>query len=171
MAQAPDGSGTAPVRITNSSTSVTSGIGVTQKLVGAAIAFGNVLRGTFGPNGLDKMLYKTNGEAAVTNDGAKIVAELLVKHPAAKAFVSLAESQENACGDGVTGCILLASELMSEAGRLLERGLHPLILVKGFEAALKTTLEEIDSRAQSVGDKLEQVARTSLVGRSTEGAS
>tara|TARA_Y100001954_G_scaffold56852_2_gene61274 strand:- start:4561 stop:6150 length:1590 start_codon:yes stop_codon:yes gene_type:complete len=170
MAQAPDGSGTAPVRITNSSTSVTSGIGVTQKLVGAAIAFGNVLRGTFGPNGLDKMLYKTNGEAAVTNDGAKIVAELLVKHPAAKAFVSLAESQENACGDGVTGCILLASELMSEAGRLLERGLHPLILVKGFELALKATLEEIDSRAESVGDRLEQVARTSLVGRSTEGA-
>ncbi len=168
MAQAPDGSGTAPVRITNSSTSVTSGAGVTQKLVGAAIAFGNVLRGTFGPNGLDKMLYKTNGEAAVTNDGAKIVAELLVKHPAAKAFVSLAESQENACGDGVTGCILLASELMSEAGRLLERGLHPLILVKGYQMALSHTVDEIESRSQKAGSNLEQVARTALVGRSTE---
>ena len=96
---------------------------------------------------LTKCCTKTNGEAAVTNDGAKIVAELLVKHPAAKAFVSLAESQENACGDGVTGCILLASELMSEAGRLLERGLHPLILVKGYELALEKTLEEIDSRS------------------------
>ena len=170
MAQSPDGTGTAPVRITNSSTSVTSGIGVTQKLVGAAIAFGNVLRGTFGPNGLDKMLYKTNGEAAVTNDGAKIVAELLVKHPAAKAFVSLAESQENACGDGVTSCILLASELMSEAGRLLERGLHPLILVKGYEMALSQTLDELDSRSKPLGNNLEQVARTALVGRSTEGA-
>ena len=170
MAQTPDGSGTAPVRITNSSTSVTSGVGVTQKLVGAAIAFGNVLRGTFGPNGLDKMLYKTNGEAAVTNDGAKIVAELLVKHPAAKAFVSLAESQENACGDGVTGCILMASELMSEAGRLLERGLHPLILVKGYQMALSKTIEEIESRSKPVDRNLETVARTSLVGRSTEGA-
>ena len=170
MAQSPDGTGTAPVRITNSSTSVTSGIGVTQKLVGAAIAFGNVLRGTFGPNGLDKMLYKTNGEAAVTNDGAKIVAELLVKHPAAKAFVSLAESQENACGDGVTSCILLASELMSEAGRLLERGLHPLILVKGYEMALSQTLDELDCRSKPLGNNLEQVARTALVGRSTEGA-
>ena len=168
MAQAPDGSGTAPVRITNSSTSVTSGAGVTQKLVGAAIAFGNVLRGTFGPNGLDKMLYKTNGEAAVTNDGAKIVAELLVKHPAAKAFVSLAESQENACGDGVTGCILMASELMSEAGRLLERGLHPLILVKGYQMALAHTIDEIESRSKTVGKNLNQVARTALVGRSTE---
>lgn len=170
MAQSPDGTGTAPVRITNSSTSVTSGIGVTQKLVGAAIAFGNVLRGTFGPNGLDKMLYKTNGEAAVTNDGAKIVAELLVRHPAAKAFVSLAASQENACGDGVTGCIILASELMSEAGRLLERGLHPLILVRGYEMAMAETLEVINSRSMPIGDNLQKVSRTALVGRSTEGA-
>ena len=170
MAQSPDGSGSAPVRITKSSTSVVSGASVTQKLVGAAIAFGNVLRGTFGPNGLDKMLYKSNGEAAVTNDGAKIVAELLVKHPAAKAFVSLAESQENACGDGVTGCILLASELMSEAGRLLERGLHPLILVKGYQMALSETISLIDERTVSAEGRLEDVARTSLVGRSTENA-
>ena len=91
-------------------------------------------------------MYKTNGEAAVTNDGAKIVAELLVKHPAAKAFVSLAESQENACGDGVTNCILLASELMSEAGRLLRR-LTSSILVKGYEMALLQTLDELDSRS------------------------
>ena len=170
MAQSPDGSGSAPVRITKSSTSVVSGASVTQKLVGAAIAFGNVLRGTFGPNGLDKMLYKSNGEAAVTNDGAKIVAELLVKHPAAKAFVSLAESQENACGDGVTGCILLASELMSEAGRLLERGLHPLILVNGYQMALSETISLIDERAQPAENLLEEVARTSLIGRSTENA-
>ena len=75
-----------PVRITNSSTSVIAASVLHETSKGAAIAFGNVLRGTFGPNGLDKMLYKTNGEAAITNDGAKIVAELLVKHPAAKAF-------------------------------------------------------------------------------------
>ena len=139
MAQAPDGSGTAPVRITRQSTSITSGASVSQKLVSASIAFGNVIKGTFGPNGLDKMLYKTNGEAAVTNDGAKIIAELLVKHPAAKAFVSLAESQENACGDGVTGCVIFASELMSEAGRLLERGIHPLVVVNGYHCLLYTS--------------------------------
>ena len=129
MSQQPnDGSGRAPVAIVRPTTSVTSGVAVTQKLVSAAVAFGNLLKGTYGPNGLDKMLYKTNGETAVTNDGAKIVAELLVKHPAAKAFVQLAESQENACGDGVTGCIIFASELMRESGVLLEKSLHPLVL-------------------------------------------
>ena len=172
MAQPNDGSGRAPVAIVRPTTSVTSGVAVTQKLVGAAVAFGNLISGTFGPNGLDKMLYKTNGEASVTNDGAKIVSELLVKHPAAKAFVLLAESQENAFGDGVTGCLIFASELMREAGRLLEKGLHPLVLVNGYRSALQHTLSHIESVEQKVSleqtESLISVAKTSLTGTSAE---
>ena len=172
MAQPNDGSGRAPVAIVRPTTSVTSGAAVTQKLVGAAVAFGNLISGTFGPNGLDKMLYKSNGEAAVTNDGAKIVAELLVKHPAAKAFVSLAESQENACGDGVTGCLIFASELMREAGRLLEKGLHPLTLVNGYRIALQHSLEVVESLEKVVSledtDSLISIAKTAMTGTSAE---
>ena len=172
MAQPNDGSGRAPVSIVRPTTSVTSGAAVTQKLVGAAVAFGNLISGTFGPNGWDKMLYKTNGEAAVTNDGAKIVSELLVKHPAAKAFVSLAESQENACGDGVTGCLIFASELMREAGRLLEKGLHPLTLVNGYRMAMQHTLEVVESLEQEISledtEKLVSIAKTALTGTSAE---
>ena len=167
-----DGSGRAPVVIVRPTTSVTSGVAVTQKLVSAAVAFGNLLKGTYGPNGLDKMLYKTTGETAVTNDGAKIVAELLVKHPAAKAFVQLAESQENACGDGVTGCLIFASGLMQEAGVLLEKGLHPLILAKGYQEAMVQTIEIISNNALpvSIDDEaiLHSVAQTSMVGTSVE---
>ena len=172
MAQPNDGSGRAPVAIVRPTTSITSGVAVTQKLVGAAVAFGNLISGTFGPNGLDKMLYKTNGEASVTNDGAKIVSELLVKHPAAKAFVLLAESQENAFGDGVTGCLIFASELMREAGRLLEKGLHPLILVNGFRNALQHTLQHLEKVEKEITiedtEGLISVAKTSLTGTSAE---
>ena len=175
MAQRNDGSGRAPVAIVRPTTSVTSGPAVTQKLVNASVAFGNLLKGTFGPNGLDKMMYKTSGETAVTNDGAKIVAELLVKHPAAKAFVQLAESQENACGDGVTGCLILASELMREAGRLLEKGLHPLLAVKGYQAALETTLKVLDQRVERILptdiERLILVAKTSMTGTAAESGS
>jgi chaperonin GroEL (HSP60 family) len=170
MAQQDDGSGRAPVVIVRPTTSVTSGVAVTQKLVGAAVAFGDILRRTFGPNGLDKMMYKTNGENAITNDGAKIVADLLVKHPAAKAFVQLAESQENACGDGVTGCLLFASELMKEAGRLLERGVHPLVLVEAYQDSIMQTLEILERYSMDdVGqNSLQSVAKTSMVGKSAE---
>ena len=143
MASGNDGSGRAPVAIVRPTTTVTSGVGVTQKLVTAAVAFGDLMQGTFGPQGLDKMLYKTNGETAVTNDGAKIVAELLVKHPAAKAFVQLADAQEQACGDGVTGTLLLSAELLLEAGRLLQKGLHPLTVIEGYNQANTIVLETI----------------------------
>tara|TARA_B100001093_G_scaffold261333_1_gene249761 strand:- start:335 stop:1933 length:1599 start_codon:yes stop_codon:yes gene_type:complete len=175
MAQPNDGSGRAPVAIVRPTTSVTSGPAVTQKLVSASVAFGELLKRTFGPNGLDKMMYKTNGETAVTNDGAKIVAELLVKHPAAKAFVQLAESQENACGDGVTGCLIVASELMREAGRLLEKGLHPLVLIEGYQAALSTALDVLDQRVERIAptdtDRLTLVATTAMTGTSAESGS
>ena len=172
MAQPNDGSGRAPVSIVRPTTSITSGVGVTQKLVGAAVAFGNLISGTYGPNGLDKMLYKTNGAASVTNDGAKIVSELLVKHPAAKAFVLLAESQENAFGDGVTGCLIFASELMREAGRLLEKGLHPLVLVNGYRSALQHTLQHLETVEQQIDindiQRLITVANTAITGTSAE---
>ncbi|MAF93548.1 hypothetical protein CMO85_02660 [Candidatus Woesearchaeota archaeon] len=171
MANGNEGSGRAPVAIVRPTTTVTSGVGVTQKLVTAAVAFGDLMQGTFGPKGLDKMLYKTNGETAVTNDGAKIVAELLVKHPAAKAFVQLADAQEQACGDGVTGCLLFASELMREAGRLLERGLHPLVCIQGFQEALTVSLEHLHNVAELLAaedERLEAVARTAMTGTSAD---
>ena len=171
MAGGNDGSGRAPVAIVRPTTTVTSGVGVTQKLVTAAVAFGDLMQGTFGPQGLDKMLYKTNGETAVTNDGAKIVAELLVKHPAAKAFVQLADAQEQACGDGVTGCLLLASELMREAGRLLERGLHPLVCIEGYRLALRATLDHLHRVAEAIEDddeRLLHIAQTSMTGTAAD---
>ena len=153
------------------STRVTSGIDVHQKLMTAALALGNILRGTFGPRGLDKMMYKTNGTTAVTNDGAKIISELLVKHPAAKAFISLGQSQESACGDGVTGSILFAAELMRESSRLLRKGLHPLIIIEGWRKALNVASQTIESSSNKVNkDTLVKVAATSLVGKGAEGA-
>ena len=116
--------------------------------------------------------YKSNGETAVTNDGARIVADLLVKHPAAKAFVSMAETQENACGDGVTGCLIFASELMREGGRLLERSLHPLTLVEGYREAANITLAMAEARSSDASGadaaRWADVAMTAMTGTSAE---
>ena len=111
-------------------TKVSSGTEVQEKLILAARVFSDLLKPTFGPRGLDKMLYKTDGTTAVTNDGAKIVAELLVRHPAAKMMVSMAESQEEQCGDGVTTTMLICGSLLIEANNLLRKGIHPLTLVE-----------------------------------------
>ena len=107
----------APVRIVKDQTRVTSGTEVQDKMIAAARVFSDILRPTFGPRGLDKMLYKTDGSMAVTNDGARIVAELLVKHPAAKMMVSMGKTQEEISGDGVTATMLICGALLEEAAR------------------------------------------------------
>ena len=89
-----EGEGKPPVVVVSDSTNVTSGTEVQEKLISAARVFSNLLKPTYGPRGLDKMLYKTDGSTAVTNDGAKIVAELMVKHPAAKMMVAMGNTQE-----------------------------------------------------------------------------
>ncbi len=165
--------GEVPVIILRENSSVTSGIEVQEKLTGAAIALANILRRTYGPRGLDKMLYKSTGESSVTNDGAKIISELLIKHPAAKSFVLLGQSQESVAGDGVTGCILFGAELMQEAGRLLTKGLHPLVLVEGYRRALEVALADLEENAIIIAENdttsFLKVAETAMNGKAAEG--
>ncbi len=168
-----------PVVVLRAETSVTDGIAVQRKLIGAARAFADLLKATLGPQGLDKMLYKSDGRTAVTNDGAKIVAELMVNHPAAKAFQSLAAAQESVCGDGVTSALLFCGELLVESERLLRIGLHPSVVVTGHRTALQATLSAftdlevplpspsatIQTSQSSRSPSLLDVARTALSGR------
>jgi len=165
---AENGGGPPQVRILRPETSVTSESAIQEKLIGAASIFADLLRPTYGPMGLDKMLYKSNGQAAITNDGAKIVSELMVKHPTAKAFVSLGKSQESAAGDGVTGCILFAGALMHEAGLLIRKGLHPLVIVEGYREASDITISKLDEIAYQYNEEdLLNVAKTALTGKVT----
>ena len=166
-----EGPGKPKVEITSQNTKVTSGTDVQEKLIVAARVFSDLLKPTYGPRGLDKMLYKTDGTTAVTNDGAKIVAELLVKHPAAKMMVSMAESQEEDCGDGVTTTMLLCGSLLIEANNLFRKGFHPLTLVEGYEISLQAAVSQIDSDVSVTDDaKLLAVAETSLRGKVAESA-
>ena len=132
-----------PVTIVSENTEVVSGTEVQEKLILAARVFSDLLKPTFGPKGLDKMMYKTDGSNAVTNDGSKIISELMVKHPAAKMMVSMAESQEEACGDGVTTTMLICGSLLIEANTLMRKGINPLKIIDGFRLALDVSKNQI----------------------------
>ena len=152
-------------------TKVTSGTDVQEKLILAARVFSDLLKPTFGPRGLDKMLYKTDGTTAVTNDGAKIVAELLVRHPAAKMMVSMAESQEEGCGDGVTTTMLICGSLLIEANNLLRKGLHPLTLIAGYSLSLEAARKQANADAIEPDEhQIEAVSETALRGKGAESA-
>src|SRR4030065_723863 len=112
------------------------------------------------------MLVNSMGDVAITNDGATIMKELDVQHPAAKMLVEVAKAQDNEVGDGTTTAVILAGELLSKAEALLDKNVHPTVIIEGFKKASDKALEVLNKIAIPVkfnDDKtLRDVASTSL---------
>lgn len=141
--------------------------------VAAGKAVAGAVRSTLGPRGMDKMLVDATGNVVVTNDGATILAEMDVAHPAAQMLVEVAESQEAETGDGTTTAAVLAGELLVRAEDLLDRDVHPTTVVEGYAAAADIATDAIvDLRTgdRVDDDLLRRAAETSLTGKGTGGA-
>lgn len=101
----------------------------------AAKAVAAAVRTTLGPKGMDKMLVNSIGDIVITNDGATILQEMDIEHPAAKMIVEVAKTQDDEVGDGTTTAVVLAGELLKNAETLLEQGVHPTIIASGYRMA------------------------------------
>jgi T-complex protein 1 subunit epsilon len=116
-------------------------------------------------SGMDKMLVDADGEVTITNDGATILEKMDVEHQVARLMVELSQSQDNEIGDGTTGVVVLAGSLLEQAEKLLDRGIHPVRVAEGFEAACEIAvkhLEEIADRIEFGPDLLTKTASTTL---------
>ena len=91
----------------------------------AVMALANILKSSLGPQGLDKMLVDDIGDVTITNDGATILKQLEVEHPAAKVLVELANLQDSEVGDGTTSVVIIAAELLKRANELVKNNIHP----------------------------------------------
>ena len=140
--------------------------------IAVAIAVASAVRSTLGPKGMDKMLVDDLGDIVVTNDGATILEEMNVEHPAAKMMVEVAKTQDEEVGDGTTTAVVLAGELLREAGNMIDKKIHPSVIVRGYNMARDKCLEVLDQKAEKVGYKddklLEQMAIISMTGKGAE---
>jgi len=135
----------------------------------AAKAIADAVRTTLGPKGMDKMLVNPVGDMVITNDGATILQEMDIKHPAAKMMVEIARTQEDKAGDGTTSAVVLAGELLSKAKSLVEQNVHPASITRGYSLASVKALEILDELAIDASDDvLENIARTALTGKSAD---
>ena len=96
-----------------------------QNNIAAAKVIAEAVRTSLGPRGMDKMLVDQFGDVTITNDGATILKEIDVQHPAAKMIVEVAKTQDEQVGDGTTSAVVLTGELLKRAGKLLEQKIHP----------------------------------------------
>jgi chaperonin GroEL (HSP60 family) len=112
----------------------------------AAQVIAEVLKTTLGPRGMDKMLIDSLGDITITSDGATVLDEIDVQHPAAKMLIEVAKTQDDEVGDGTTTAVLLAGELLKKAGDLLEDNIHPSVIISGYRKAASKALEALEKR-------------------------
>ncbi|PSN95910.1 thermosome subunit, partial [Candidatus Marsarchaeota G2 archaeon ECH_B_2] len=142
--------------------------------IAAAVAVSEVIKTTLGPKGLDKMLVDSLGEVTVTNDGATILKNMDVQHPAAKLLVQISKTQDDEVGDGTKSTVVLAGELLRRAEELIDKKIHPTVIVSGYRKAEETALNVINQLAKpiSLDDKetLKKIAITSMNSKSVSDA-
>jgi archaeal chaperonin len=139
-----------PVLILKEGTSRSRGKEAQRNNIRAAQIIGEVLKTTLGPRGMDKMLIDSLGDITITNDGATILKELDVEHPAAKMMIEIAKTQDDMVGDGTTTAVVLASEILKKAEELLDQKVHPIILVAGYRKAAQKAIEIIAKNAVTI---------------------
>jgi thermosome len=158
-----------PVLILKEGTSRSRGKEAQRNNIMAARIIGEVLKTTLGPRGMDKMLIDSLGDITITNDGAAILDEIEVEHPAAKMMVEIAKTQDDMVGDGTTTAVVLASELLKRAEELLDQNIHPTIIVSGYRKAAQKAMEIINKIAMPIDiedrETLRKVALTSMASK------
>jgi len=155
-----------PVVLLKDGASQTKGRDAQRNNISAAKIIAEIVHTSLGPRGMDKMLVDSLGDVTITNDGATILKEIDVQHPAAKMLVEISKSTDNEVGDGTTSVVVLAGALLEQAESLLEQEVHPTIIVDGYRKAAKKAKQFIKSIAQQVtpNDRpiLLKIAKTAL---------
>ncbi len=163
-----------PVIVLKEGTERSRGRDALRNNIQAAIAVADSVRSALGPRGLDKLLVDSLGDVVITNDGATILDEIDVQHPAAKLLVQVAKTQDQEVGDGTTTSVIVAGELLKRAEKLLDRKIHPTVIISGFKLASDKCTEILQRIANKIDPNnethLKNVAKTSLNSKATGGA-
>ena len=155
-----------PVLVLKESALQQKGKDAQKNNITAAKLVAELVKSSLGPRGLDKMLVDPIGDVTITNDGATILKEIDVQHPAAKMMVEIAKTTDNEVGDGTTSSVVVAGALLEKAEQLLNKEVHSSVIVEGYQAASDKTLELLSQIAKSIlpddRNSLLKIAKTSM---------
>ena len=155
-----------PVLVLKESALQQKGRDAQQNNITAAKMVSDLVKTSLGPRGLDKMLVDSLGDVTITNDGATILKEIDVQHPAAKMMVEISKTVDNEVGDGTTSSVVFGGALLANAETLLKKDVHSSVIVDGYQAAAEKTLELLDTIAKTVKpddrETLINIAMTSM---------
>ncbi len=166
MSSFPTQAGGVPILVLKEGSKRSRGREAQHGNITAAKVVAESVRSSLGPKGMDKMLVDSFGDVTITSDGRTILDEMDVQHPAAKMMVEVAKTQDNEAGDGTTSAVIIAGELLSKAEELIEKNIHPTIIIDGYRKAAEKALETLEKIAIPVDlkshDYLKKAATTSM---------
>ena len=155
-----------PVILLRDGATETKGREAQKNNIAACKIIAEIVKSSLGPRGMDKMLVDSLGDVTITNDGATILKEIDVQHPAAKMLVEISKTTDNEVGDGTTSVVVLAGALLENAESLINQNVHPIIIVDGYRKAAKKAKQYLEEIADVVtaNDKsiLQKIAKTSM---------
>jgi thermosome len=165
--------GGVPVKILREGSSRSRGRDVQHNNIMAAQVIAEAVRSALGPKGMDKMLVDSMGDVTITSDGRTILDQMDVQHPAAKMMVEVAKTQDDEVGDGTTTSVILAGELLGKAEDLIDKNVHPTVIIDGYRKAASKALEMLEMIAITIEPKdkgyLKKVAMTSMASKLVAG--
>ena len=164
-----------PILILSEGSRRTVGRDAQRMNITAGRVVAEAVRTTLGPKGMDKMLVDNLGDVVITNDGATILGEMDIQHPAAKMLVEVSKAQEDEVGDGTTTAVVIAGELLKRAEDLLDQDIHPTVIVRGYKLGNEKAQEVLGKIGENISSEdrksLENIAITAMTGKSAERAS
>ena len=158
-----------PIVLLREGTTETKGNQAQRNNITAAKTIAEIVRTSLGPRGMDKMLVNNIGDVTITNDGATILKEIDIQHPAAKMMVEISKATDNEVGDGTTSTVVLAGSLLSKAEELIAKDVHPTVIVDGYRMASDKAIEMLKNASTKVDPTdrqiLGKIARTSMASK------
>lgn len=160
-------SGGQPVIILKEGSSENKGKEAQRNNIMAAKLISEIIRSSLGPRGMDKMLVDSIGDVTITNDGATMLKEIDVQHPAAKMMVEISKATDNEVGDGTTSAVIVAGALLEKAEELIAKEVHPTVIVDGYLKAAEKAQQVLEQMAEKIDPTakkdLLKVATTSMM--------
>jgi thermosome len=165
----PQSAGGIPVLVLKEGSSRSRGREAQNNNIEAAKVVAEVVKSALGPKGMDKMLVDSFGDVTITSDGRTILDEMDIQHPAAKMMVEVAKTQDNEAGDGTTTAVIISGELLNKAQELIEKSVHPTVIIDGYRKAAEKALETLEKIAIKIdadsSDHLKKAAMTAMASK------
>jgi len=156
-----------PIVLLKEGTDTSQGLPQLISNINACCAIVDTVRTTLGPRGMDKLVYQSEKNVTISNDGATVMKLLDIVHPAARTLVDIAKSQDSEVGDGTTSVVVMTGEFLKAAKPFLEEGIHPQIIIRAYRSACELAKQKIkdlsiDIKPESMREFLEKCASTAM---------